>query len=47
MYSGNMTGIGKLLCAIGLVLALLFAQYYLRRFLKMRKWEEGTPLTQK
>jgi len=32
LYAPHMTTLGKILCTIGAVLALLFAQYYIRWF---------------
>ena len=40
-----MTTVGKILLIVFLVLMLLFLQYYVRYFLRLRKWKKGQPLT--
>ena len=44
LYSPHMTTLGKILCAIGAVLLLLFAQYYIRWFKRNGRWKNGEPM---
>ena len=44
LYSPHMTTLGKILCAIGAVLLLLFAQYYIRWFKRNGRWKNGEPV---
>ena len=44
LYSPHMTTLGKILCAIGAVLLLLFAQYYIRWFKRNGRWKDGEPV---
>lgn len=47
LYRAHMTTIGTILLVIGLVLLALFAQYYVRYFLRLRKWKKGEPMMAK
>jgi len=46
LYKAHMTTLGKILVAVGLLLALLFAQYYFRYFRRLSKWKNASPITQ-
>lgn len=45
LYKAHMTTLGKILCTVGLILLLLFVQYYFRYFRKLAKWKKGSPVT--
>ena len=45
LYKAHMTTVGKILLIVFLVLMLLFIQYYVRYFLRLRKWKKGQMLT--
>ena len=44
LYKAHMTTLGKILLTIFIVLMVLFIQYYVRYFLRLRKWENGKPM---
>ena len=46
LYKAHMTTLGKILLTVGLILALLFVQYYFRYFRRLNKWKNGSPITQ-
>lgn len=41
LYTAKMTTVEKLLIVLGLIFAALFITYYVRRYLRMRKWKMG------
>ncbi|MBQ1492719.1 MAG: beta-glucosidase, partial [Blautia sp.] len=43
LYAAKMTTIGKILVGLGIVLLLLFAQYYIRYFRRLGRWKKGEP----
>ena len=44
LYQAHMTTFGKILLTVFIVLMLLFIQYYVRYFIRLRKWKKGEPL---
>ncbi len=44
LYQPHMTTFGKIMLTIFLVLMVLFIQYYVRYFIRLRKWKKGTPM---
>lgn len=44
LYAPHMTTLGKILCAAGVLLLLLFAQYYVRWFKRNSRWKKGSPM---
>lgn len=44
LYKAHMTTLGKILLTIFIVLMVLFIQYYVRYFLRLRKWKNGKPM---
>jgi beta-glucosidase len=44
LYTAHMTTVAKILLTVFTVLALLFAQYYVRYFIRLNKWKKGQPL---
>ncbi|MDE6590908.1 MAG: glycoside hydrolase family 3 C-terminal domain-containing protein, partial [Oscillospiraceae bacterium] len=47
LYRAHMTTIGTILLVVGVVLLALFAQYYVRYFLRLKKWKKGEPIETK
>ena len=45
LYSAHMTNVGKIILVVDILLAALFAQYYVRFFIKRSKWKKGEPIT--
>ena len=43
LYESQDSTIGKVLIAVFIVLMLLFAQYYIRYFVRLKKWKGGEP----
>lgn len=41
LYQAHMTTIGTILLVVGLILLALFVQFYVRYFLRLRKWKKG------
>ena len=44
LYQAHMTTFGTILLVVGLILLALFAQYYVRFFLRLSKWKKGEPI---
>ena len=44
LYQAHMTTIGTILLVVGLILLALFVQFYVRYFLRLRKWKKGEPI---
>ena len=42
-----MTTIGTILLVVGVIPLALFAQYYVRCFLRLKKWKKGEPIVTK
>lgn len=47
LYRAHMTTFGTILLVVGVVLLALFVQYYVRYFLRLKKWKKGDPIVAK
>ena len=44
LYEAHMTTFGMIMLAVFILLKLLFIQFYVRYFIRLRKWKKGAPL---